>query len=51
MTFKLGINIKPGHKIKTENGWRTVLQVTKNGAIVKEGLIEFGKTVYGWKNK
>ena len=50
MTFKLGENIKVGHKIKTLNGWRKVKDVTDKGAIVKEGLIEFGSTVFGFKS-
>ncbi len=51
MTFKLGTNIEAGQKIKTRFGWRKVLSVTETGAMVKEGLIEFGETVYGWKRK
>ena len=50
MTFKLGKNIQVGQKIKTNMGWRKVLEVNEKGATVKEGLIEFGQTVYGWKS-
>ena len=50
MTFKLGRSIQVGQKIKTSNGWRTVLKMDERGAIVKEGLIEYGQTVYGWKS-
>jgi len=49
MTFKLGTNIKDGQKIKTKAGWRKVEEVTEDGAIVKEGIVLFGATVYGWK--
>ena len=50
MTFKLGTNIKAGQKIKTKAGWRKVEEVTEDGAIVKEGIVLFGATVYGWKS-
>ncbi len=50
MTYKLGKNIQVGQKIKTNAGWRKVLKVTEDGAVVKEGLIEFRQTVYGWKS-
>ena len=49
MTFKLGKTITVGHKIKTRDGWRKVIEVTSEGAVVKEGLIKFGDIVYGWK--
>lgn len=49
MTFKLGTNIQEGHKIKTQWGWRKVLGVTDEGAKVKEGIVKFGETVFGWK--
>jgi len=49
MTFKLGKNIQIGQKIKTSLGWRKIKNVTSDGAVVKEGLIKFGSTVYGWK--
>jgi len=49
MTFTLGTNIEAGQKIKTALGWRKVKSVSDEGAIVKEGLIKFGATVYGWK--
>jgi hypothetical protein len=49
MTFKLSSNIKAGQKIKTKDGWRKVKEVTDVGAVVKEGVIMFGDTVYGWK--
>ena len=51
MTFTLGENIKANQKIKTAEGWRKIKEVTKAGAIVKEGLVLFGSTVYGWKVK
>ncbi len=51
MNLKLGTNIEVNQKIKTENGWRKVLEVTEEGAKVKEGIVKFGETVYGWKNK
>ena len=51
MAFKLGKNIQVGQKIKTKTGWRKVLEVNGKGVIIKEGLIEFGQTVYGWKVK
>ena len=50
MTFKLCKNIKTGQKIKTGKGWRKVKDVTEKGAIVSDGIIEFGSTIYGWKN-
>lgn len=50
MTFKLGKNIKAGQKIKTLNGWRTIKSVEAGGVMVKEGLVYFGETVYGWKS-
>jgi hypothetical protein len=49
MRFRLSNNIKAGQKIKTAYGWRKVREVTKDGAIVKEGLVRFGHPVYGWK--
>jgi len=49
MTFKLGKNIKKGQKIKTNKGWRKVEEVTEDGALVKEGVIFFGNTIFGWK--
>jgi hypothetical protein len=49
MTFKLGTNIQEGQKIKTQWGWRKVLGVTDEGAKVKEGVVKFGETVFGWK--
>ena len=49
MRFKLGTNIQAGQKIKTGDGWRKIKEVTDDGAIVKEGLIHFGNTIYGWK--
>lgn len=49
MRFKLGTNIKAGQQIKTKNGWRKVLSVTDEGAEVKDGLIKFGDTIFGWK--
>jgi hypothetical protein len=51
MTFTLGNNIQAGQKIKTSNGWRKVKYVTDNGAQIKEGIIPFGATIYGWKAK
>ena len=51
MVFKLGNNIKAGQRIKTQSGWRKVIEVTERGAIVKEGVIEYGQIVYGWKIK
>lgn len=51
MTFKLGRSIQVGQKIKTNDGWRKVLKIDERGAFVKEGLIEYGQTVYGWKSK
>lgn len=51
MIFKLGTNIQAGQKIMTKDGWRKVLDVTEEGAKVKEGVIKFGETVYGWKYK
>jgi len=50
MTFKLSTNIQAGQKIKTRNGWRKVKEVTQEGAVVKEGVILFGETVFGWKS-
>lgn len=50
-SFVLGPDIQAGQKIKTDKGWRKVKEVTKDGALVKEGLIKFGATVYGWKYK
>ena len=47
--FKLSRTIKTGHQIKTLKGWRKVQSVTEAGAMVQEGLILFGDTVYGWK--
>lgn len=51
MIFKLGTNIQVGHQIKTANGWRKVIEITEEGAKVKEGIVKFGETVYGWKYK
>lgn len=51
MTFKLGKNIQVGQKVKTLQGWRKVLEVTEGGVVVKEGLIAFGQTIYGWRIK
>jgi len=50
MIFKLGRNIKEGQKIKTRNGWRKVRVVYWKGVIIKEGLIKFGETIYGWRS-
>lgn len=47
--FKLGTNIKAGHKIKTVEGWRKVLSITDEGVKVKEGTVKFGETIYGWR--
>ena len=49
MSFKLGRNIKTGQKILTPSGWRKILEVTETGARVKEGIVKFGETIYGWK--
>ena len=49
MKFTLSTNIEIGQKIKTANGWRKIKEITEDGAMVKEGLIRFGDTVYGWK--
>lgn len=49
MSFTLGKNIKAGHRIRTTVGWRKIKSVTSDGAIVKEGLIPFGSTIWGWK--
>ena len=49
MTFTLGTNIKVGQKIKTGYGWRKVKKIVNDGALVKEGFIKFGSTIYGWK--
>ena len=49
MNFTLSTTVKAGQKIKTANGWRKVKEITDDGAVVKEGLIRFGDTVYGWK--
>lgn len=51
MDFKLGNTIKADQKIKTIAGWRKIVSVKKDGVIVKEGLIKFGETIYGWKVK
>ena len=51
MTFKLGKNIRVGQKIKTGTGWRKIKEVVENGAITKDGFINFGAIVYGWKLK
>lgn len=50
MRFTLGKNIKVGQQIKTSRGWRKIKDVTDEGVIVKEGLIYFGNTVFGWKS-
>lgn len=50
MTFTLSNNIKVGQKIKTINGWRKVKDIIDSGVVVKEGIIEFGSIVYGWKS-
>ncbi len=49
MTFNLSTSILVGNKIKTTNGWRKVKKVTDEGALVKEGIIKFGETIFGWK--
>ena len=51
MRFTLGTNVQAGQKIKTEKGWRKIKSVNGSGAVVKEGLIEFGSIIYGWKLK
>ena len=51
MTFKLSSTVVAGQQIKTEYGWRKVIAVTTEGAQVKEGIVKFGDTVYGWKIK
>lgn len=50
MAFKLSRSIAVGQQIKTANGWRKVLEVTDEGAKVKDGIVKFGDTVYGWKS-
>ena len=50
MIFKLSKSIQKGQKIKTNRGWRKVLETSNDGAIVKEGLIKYGDTVYGWRS-
>ena len=51
MNFKLGKNIEVGQKIKTSNGWRKILAVLGEGAVLKDETVKFGATVYGWKSK
>ncbi len=51
MKFVLSKNIEAGQKIRTANGWRKIKQVTEEGVIVKEGLVEFGEVIYGWKKR
>ena len=50
MVFKLGKRIQVGQKIKTNFGWRKIKEVTEKGAIVQEGCIQFGETIYGWQS-
>lgn len=49
MDMTLGKSIAKGQKIRTYSGWRTVLEVTEDGARLKEGVLEFGQTIFGWK--
>ena len=49
MTFTLSKTIQTGQRIKTTKGWRKVKEVTDTGAVVKDGLVKFGDTVFGWK--
>ena len=51
MTFKLSKSIAVGQKIRTSDGWMTVIEVTDEGAVTKSGIVKFGETVYGWKAK
>lgn len=51
MTYKLGTNVCVGQKIKTAQGWRKIKEVTNSGAVVKEGIINFGEVIYGWTIK
>ena len=51
MKFVLSENVKVGQKIKTGKGWRKIKEVNKSGAMVKEGLIQFGSLIFGWKAK
>ena len=51
MKMTLGKTIAKGQKIKTCAGWRTVLEVTEHGARLKEGVLEFGDVIFGWKVK
>ena len=50
MTFRLSTSIAVGQQIRTQNGWRKVLEVTDEGAKVRDGFVKFGDTVYGWKS-
>ena len=49
MTFKLSGNIKVGQQIKTVDGWRKILSINQDGAIIKDGTVKFGELIYGWK--
>lgn len=51
MRLTLGKNILPGQRIRTTNGWRKVKEVNEDGALVSDGLIKFGETIWGWKAK
>jgi hypothetical protein len=49
MTYTLSKNIQVGQRIKTAKGWRKINAVVGEGAMVKEGIVPFGSTIYGWK--
>lgn len=49
MRFTLGKNVEAGQRIRTTFGWRKIKSISDDGALVKEGLIPFGATIWGWK--
>lgn len=51
MKMTLSKNIQKGQRIRTTHGWRKVRETTNNGVLVKEGIINFGSEIYGWKGK
>ena len=51
MEYKLGTNVQVGNKIMLKTGWHKVTAIKENGVEVSGNLVEYGQTIYGWKNK
>lgn len=51
MLFTLSTSVEKGQRIRTTSGWRKIKSVSDEGALIKEGLVPFGSTIFGWKAK